>query len=103
MVNNNNFNLNEFMNGKTATTKLGNLVRFITALPDGKILVEVHPRSRIVEYKTLKYSVPTSQTYTAKYYANGKKYRNYDCDYDLVMEKPKPLRDPKTGRFIKRS
>lgn len=103
MNTNNYFNLSKFMQGEKTTTKLGNPVRYITSLRDGRILVEITPRSRIVEYRTIKYSVPTSEKYTAKYWPDGKKYKNYDCEYDLVMDKPKLPRDPKTGRFIKRS
>ena len=36
---NNYFNLNEFKAGKTATTKLGNPVKFICITNDGKLLV----------------------------------------------------------------
>ena len=100
MNTNNYFNLSKFMQGEKATTKLGNPVRYITSLRDGRILVEVSPRSRIVEYRTIKYSVPTSEKYTAKYYPDGKKYKNYDCEFDLVMPKPSRPRDEK-GRFIK--
>ena len=95
------FNLNEFKNGKTATTKLGNPVKFITMTGD-KILVKVYHRSRIVGFST-KAIAPEFEGTVEKYNIDGRKYRGTDTMYDLVMEAPKATRprDAK-GRFIKK-
>ena len=81
------FDINKFKAGTKATTKLGNSARFITMLRDGRMLVEITPRSRIVEYRTIKYAVTTSNPYTDRYYVNGMKYKNTPCEFDLVMNK----------------
>jgi len=97
---NNYFNLNEFKAGKTCTTKLGNPAKFITMCGDGKMLVQVTPRYRIIEGPT-KYAVGGCTPYTCKYNVNGKKYNGTDTEFDLVMEAPKMPRDEK-GRFVKK-
>lgn len=80
----NNFNFEKFKNGGNATTKLGNPVKFITMCSDGRMLVQVTPRSRIVEQNTLKHVVP-AMPYTDKYHVTGKKYPNTDSEFDIVM------------------
>lgn len=92
------FNLNEFKNGKSATTKLGNPVKFITMCGD-KILVKVSPRFRIIDGPT-KYVVSAAESYTCKYNLDGKKYKGTDTEYDLVMDAPSRPRNEK-GQFIK--
>lgn len=92
------FNLNEFKNGKKATTKLGNPVKFITMTGD-KILVKVYHRNRIVGFSE-KAIAPMMDGTVEKYHADGHKYRNTDTEFDLVMESPSRPRDSK-GRFIK--
>lgn len=80
------FNFEAFKNGSIkAMTKLGNPVRFITMLRDGRMLIEIQPRNRIVEQGTLKHVAPAMGTVNDKYYTNGKKYRNTDSQFDLVM------------------
>lgn len=81
----NNFNFEKFKNGGNATTKLGNPVKFITICSDGRMLVQVTPRSRIVEQNTLKHVVP-AMPYTDKYHVTGKKYPNTDSEFDIVMD-----------------
>ena len=93
------FNYSEFRNGKSATTKLGNPVKFITMCADGRMLVRITPRSRVVESGNLKY-VTAGMPYTDKYYSNGKKYHNTDSEYDIVMEASSRPRNAK-GQFIK--
>jgi hypothetical protein len=94
------FNLNEFKNGKKATTKLGNPVKFITMAGD-KVLVKVYHRSRIVGFSE-KSIAPMLEGTVEKYNLNGRKYNGTETMYDLVMEAPTNYRprDAK-GRFIK--
>ena len=83
----NNFNFEAFKKGTVkATTKLGNPVKFITMLNDGRMLVAVQARNRIVEQGTLKFVAPALGTTNERYFTNGKKYRNADSQFDLVME-----------------
>jgi hypothetical protein len=93
------FNFSEFKNGSNATTKLGNPVKFVTMCSDGRMLVQVNPRNRIVESGNLKY-VTYGTPYTEKYHVNGKKYRDYDSEFDIVMDAPKRPRNSK-GQFVK--
>lgn len=93
------FNFSEFKNGGNATTKLGNPVKFVTMCSDGRMLVQISPRNRIVESGNLKY-VTLGTPYTEKYHVNGKKYRNADSEFDIVMNAPKRPRNAK-GQFIK--
>lgn len=95
------FNLNEFKNGKTATTMLGNPVKFICMTGD-KILIKVYHRNRIIGFSE-KAIAPMLDGTVEKYNLDGRKYRGTDTMYDLNMEAPKVNRprDPKTGRFIK--
>lgn len=94
------FNLDEFKNGKTATTMLGNPVKFICMLDD-KIVIKVYHRTRVVGFST-KYIAKEIDGTTEKYNLDGKKYRGTDTWYDLTMEAPKTTRprDSK-GRFVK--
>ena len=92
------FNLNEFKNGKKATTKLGNPVKFITVTGD-KILVKVYYRSRIVGFSE-KSIAPMLDGTVEKYNLDGRKYRGTDTEFDLIMDAPSRPRDSK-GRFIK--
>ena len=92
------FNLNEFKNGKKATTKLGNPVKFITITGD-KILVKVYHRSRIIGFSE-KSIAPMLDGTVEKYNLDGKKYRGTDTEFDLIMDSPSRPRDSK-GRFIK--
>ena len=92
------FNINEFKNGKKATTKLGNPVKFITITGD-KILVKVYHRSRIVGFSE-KSVAPMLDGTVEKYNFDGRKYRGTDTEFDLIMEAPSRPRDSK-GRFIK--
>ena len=98
MKTNNYFNLNDFKAGKTATTKLGNPVKFITITGD-KILVKVYHRNRIVGFST-KAIAPVMDGSVEKYNFDGRKYRGTDTEFDLVMEAPKRPRNEK-GQFIK--
>lgn len=100
-MNNRYFNLNEFKSCKTATTKLGNPVKFITITGD-KILVNVYHRSRIIGFSK-KMVAPMFEGTVEKYHLDGRKYRGIDTEFDLVMETPKKVlvRDAK-GRFAKR-
>ena len=93
------FNLNEFKNGKKATTKLGNPVKFITMTGD-KMLVKVYHRSRVIGFSE-KVVAPMMEGSVEKYHTDGRKYHNTDTMYDLVMEAPTRPRDSK-GRFIKK-
>ena len=93
------FNLNEFMNGKPATTKLGNPVKFICLTADGKLFVNVNYRSKIVGFST-KAVAPVFEGSTEKYNLDGRKYRGTDTEFDLMMEAPKRPRNAK-GQFIK--
>ena len=93
-MNKNYFNLNEFKNGKSATTKLGNPVKFITMCADGRMLVQVTPRNKVIESGNLKY-VTVGMPYNGKYYITGKKYRNTDSEFDLVMTAPSCSRNEK--------
>ena len=92
------FNLNEFKNGKKATTKLGNPVKFITMTGD-KILVKVYHRNRIIGFSE-KSIAPMLDGTVEKYNLDGRKYRNTDTEFDLVMETPSRPRNEK-GQFIK--
>lgn len=92
------FNLNEFKNGKKATTKLGNPVKFITMTGD-KILVKVYHRSRIVGF-SVKSIAPMLDGTVEKYNLDGRKYRGTDTEFDLIMEAPSRPRNEK-GQFIK--
>lgn len=94
------FNLTEFKNGKKATTKLGNPVKFITMTGD-KILVKVYHRNRIIGFSE-KAIAPMLDGTVEKYNVDGRKYRGTNTEYDLVMESPKNTRprDAK-GRFVK--
>ena len=96
---NNYFNLNEFKAGKTATTKLGNPVKFICVTNDGKLLVKVNHRSRIVGFST-KAVAPAMEGSVEKYNLDGRKYRGTETEFDLVMEAPKRPRNAK-GQFVK--
>lgn len=98
MKTNNYFNLNEFKAGKTATTKLGNPVKFICITGD-KILVKVSHRSRIIGFST-KSIAPMVEGTVEKYNLDGRKYRGTDTEFDLVMEAPKRPRNEK-GQFVK--
>jgi hypothetical protein len=98
---NNYFNLNEFKNGKTATTKLGNPVKFICITADGKLLVNVNHRSRIIGFSS-KTVAPVFEGSIEKYNLDGHKYRGTETEFDLVMEAPKRPRNSK-GQFIKMS
>ena len=98
MKTNNYFNLNAFKAGKTATTKLGNPVKFITITGD-KILVKVYHRNRIVGFST-KAIAPVMDGSVEKYNFDGRKYRGTDTEFDLVMEAPKRPRNEK-GQFVK--
>jgi hypothetical protein len=95
------FNLNEFKNGKTATTMLGNPVKFICMTGD-KILIKVYHRSRVGGFSQ-KYVAPEFEGTVEKYNLDGRKYRGTDTWYDLTMEAPKTTRprDAK-GRFTKK-
>ena len=92
------FNLTEFKNGKTATTKLGNPVKFITITGD-KILVKVYHRNKIVGFST-KSIAPMMEGTVEKYNFDGRKYRGTETEFDLVMEAPKRPRNAK-GQFVK--
>ena len=82
----NTFNFEAFKNGSIkVTTKLGNPVRYITTLSDGRMLIEIKPRTRIVEQGTIKHVAPVFGTVTDKYYTNGKKYKTQDSEFDLVV------------------
>ena len=93
------FNLTEFKNGKTATTKLGNPVKFITMLSDGRILVKVYHRSRVIGF-SVKTVAPEYDGTVEKYQADGRKYRGADTEFDIIMEVPSRPRNAK-GQFIK--
>lgn len=93
------FNLNEFKSGKTATTKLGNPVKFIMVLNDGRILVKVYHRSRVVGFSN-KTVAPEIDGTVERYQADGRKYRGTDTEYDLIMTAPGRPRNSK-GQFIK--
>ena len=67
----NTFNLEMFKNGAKVQTKLGNPVRFITIANNGKIIVAIKPRWRMVE--------------VAQYNLDGRKYAGTDTMYDLEM------------------
>lgn len=98
---NNYFNLNEFKNGKTATTKLGNPVKFICVTNDGKLLANVYHRNRIVGFSE-KAIARVTEGSVEKYNLDGHKYRGTETEFDLVMEAPKCPRNAK-GQFIKMS
>ena len=98
MKTNNYFNLNAFKAGKTATTKLGNPVKFITITGD-KILVKVYHRNRIVGFST-KAIAPVMDGSVEKYNFDGRKYRGTDTEFDLVMEAPRLVRNEK-GQVVK--
>lgn len=93
------FDFNEFKNGKKATTKLGNPVKFITMTGD-KMLVKVYHRSRIVGFSE-KIVAPMLDGSVEKYHINGRKYHGTETMYDIVMDAPTRPRDSK-GRFIKK-
>lgn len=93
------FNLNEFKNGKKATTKLGNPVKFICVTADSKLLVKVYHRSRIIGFSS-KAVAPVYEGTTEKYNFDGRKYHGTDTEFDLVMEAPKRPRNEK-GQFVK--
>lgn len=95
------FNLNDFKAGKTATTKLGNPVKFITMLNDGRILVKVYHRTRVIGSfsKTI---VPELDGTVERYQSDGKKYRGTTTEFDLIMDVPSRPRNAK-GQFIKMS
>ena len=101
----NTFNLEMFMNGKAAQTKLGNPVKFICLTGD-KMLINVFHRSRVVG-NFEKVVAPVFGGSHEKYNLNGKKYKGADTMYDLEMAESYtvggPARDPKTGRFIKKN
>ena len=99
MKTNNYFNLNEFKAGKTATTKLGNPVKFICITADGKLLVKVNHRSRIVGFSS-KAVAPVFEGSVEKYNLVGRKYRATEQEFDMVMEAPKRPRNEK-GQFVK--
>jgi hypothetical protein len=99
MKTNNYFNLNEFKAGKTATTKLGNPVKFICVTADGKLLVKVNHRSRIIGFSS-KAVAPVFEGSVEKYNLDGRKYRGGETEFDLVMEAPKRQRNEK-GQFVK--
>ena len=93
------FNLNEFKSGKTATTKLGNPVKFICVTNDGKLLVKVNHRNQVVGFSS-KTVVPVLEGTVEKYNLDGRTYRGTDTEFDLMMEAPKRPRNAK-GQFIK--
>lgn len=68
----NNFNFEQFKNGKKAQTKLGNPAKFLCMDRNtGKMLIEI-----------------TTRLYTkeqVKYCTDGRKYPNTDTIYDLEM------------------
>ena len=94
------FNLNEFKNGKKATTKLGNPVQFICVTSDGKLLVRVFHRSRVIGFSVKSVAPAAPEGSVEKYNFDGRKYRGTDTEFDLVMEAPKRPRNEK-GQFIK--
>lgn len=96
------FNLSEFKAGKTTTTKLGNPVQFICDIPDGKILVRVFHRSRVIGFSSKSVAPANPEGSVEKYYADGRKYRGTDTEFDLMMDAPKRPRNAK-GQFIKMS
>ena len=87
-MNTNTFNFEAFKNGTIkAETKLGNPARFITMLRDGRMLIEIKPRTRIVEQGTIKHVSYVMETITDKYYTNGRKYKTSESEFDLVEVK----------------
>jgi len=99
MKTNNYFNLNEFKAGKVATTKLGNPAKFICVTADGKLLVKVNHRSRVIGFSS-KAVAPVYEGSVEKYNLDGRKYRGTETEFDLVMEAPKRPRNEK-GQFVK--
>lgn len=76
----NQFNLDEFKQGRVAYNKLGNPVKFkcLDNQHPGVMVVQVQPR--IGSSKTGSYIFARLE----KLYINGKKYKGIDSYYDLV-------------------
>lgn len=65
------FNFSEFKNGRVATNKVGQIVKFITECRDGKFLANVKSKTGI--------------SYTQKYNKTGKLYNGTETVYDLTF------------------
>ena len=86
--------LREILGDETVLQEVSN---YFTA--DGKLLVKVNHRSRIVGFSS-KAVAPVFEGSVEKYNLDGRKYRGTETEFDLVMEAPKRPRNEK-GQFVK--